>query len=482
MNAPVWIVALVFGGIAASSRVVAAETIVIESHVGPRAKGTAEVLAPFYEELERREVLRSYPKVGQRFEARVTAPSQLEPGLGADFPDAVERAYRLWLAGNFQEALSTMQPLVEAAHRNPATIANNPKLGAAVFKGLVTLALCHHRLGNEAASKESMAELLRSFETEVGKAQYGAEAYEIFTRVRAELKASATGLVVVHATDEKAAIYINERFIELGDVSRTDLIPGRYRIFAQLGKKQGRLHSVEVKAGSKIQLEIDPDFESMFVTTPAWTGLSFLNRDDREKREGELAARFGEAIEVMGVIVVGLDVKNQRSIAYGALINSVTKKELRRASVVLDSLPPPERLRALARFLTGEQAADGIEVYEARPVLSIAGPATTAARRAPRSGWKWAASGGAIAGLGTGIGLLILDGNCTTSPPVGKCPDVYDLKVGGYMGIGAGVALGAVATWLWLRERSSGGLEEPQALFWFAPSHEGGVAGVTLPL
>lgn len=482
MHAPVWIVALVVGAIAASSRMAAAETIVIESHVGPRAKGTAEVLSPFYEELERREVLRSYPKVGQRFEVRISAPSQQEPGLSADFPDAVERAYRLWLAGKFPEAIAAMQPLVEAAHHNPASIANNPKLGAAVFKGLVTLALCQHRLGNEASSKEAIVELLRSFEVEVGKAQYGAEAYEIFTRVRAEVKASASGALSIHATDEKAAIYINERFIELGDVSRTELIPGRYRVFAQLGKKQGRLHSVEVKAGSKIQLEVDPDFESMFVTTPAWTGLSFVNRDEREKREGELAARFGEAIEVMGVIIVGLDVRNQRSIAYGALINSVTKKELRRASVVLDSLPPPERLRALARFLTGEQAADGIEVYEARPVSSVAGPAPMVARRAPWGGWKWAAGGGAIAGLGTGIGLLILDGNCSSDPPVGKCPDVYDLKFGGYVGIGAGVALGAVATWLWLRERTPEEREKPRTTFWVLPSRSGGFAGITMPL
>lgn len=479
----VWVVALASSAIALFSRVAEAETIVIESHVGARAKGTAEILAPLYEELERREVRHGYPKVGQRFESQSSAPSQVGAGLAVDFPDAVDRAYRLWIGGKFQEAIVAMKPLVDEAHRNPASVANNSKVGAAVFKGLVTLALCHHRLGDEAASWAAMAELLRSYDVDFPKAQYGAEAYEIFTRVKAEAKASASGSLVVHSADEKAAIYINERFLKLGEVTRTELIPGRYRVFAQLGKDQGRLHVVEVKAGSKVQLELDPDFERTIVTSPEWIGFSFADRSEREKREVEQAARFGAEMEVMGVIVVGLDVKNQRSIAYGALINSVTKKELRRASVVLDSLPPPERLRALARFLTGEQPAAGIEVVE---ISSTSGPlkSATTVERAARSEriWKWAAAGGAVAGLGAGLGLLVLDGNCTTSPPVGKCPDVYDLKLAGYVSLGAGAALGAVATWLWLRDRPSDQREKAQALFWFAPSREGGVAGFTLPL
>jgi hypothetical protein len=183
----------------------------------------------------------------------------------------------------------------------------------------------------------------------------------------------------------------------------------------------------------------------------------------------------------MGVIVVGLDVKNQHSIAYGALINSVTKKELRRASVVLDSLPPPERLRALARFLTGDQPVAGIEVHEPPSIDSHGVLVSHSPRRQGWQGWKLSAGGGAVASLGAGIVLLVLDGNCTSSPLVGKCPDVYDLKLAGYVSLGAGTVLGAVATWLWLRERPSP-REKAKAMFWFAPSREGGVAGFRLPL
>jgi hypothetical protein len=366
MRSLLWVVALAASAITLTliSPAAEAETIVIESHARARARGTAEILAPLFEELERREVRHGHARVGQRFEARSSAPSQVGAGLAADFSDAVERAYRLWTAGKFPEAIAAMQPLVDEAHRNPASVANNPKVGAAVFKGLVTLSLCHHRLGAEAASREAMAELLRSFDLEFPRAQYGAEAYQIFLRVKAEAKASASGSLVVHSSDEKAAIYLNERFLKLGDVTRTELIPGRYRVFAQLGKDQGRLHVVEVKAGSAIELEIDPSFERTVVTSSEWSGLTFADRNEREKREVEVAARFGAALDVMGVIVVGIDERNQRSVVYGALINSVTKKELRRASVGLDSLPPPERLRALARFLTGDQPVAGIEVYE----------------------------------------------------------------------------------------------------------------------
>jgi hypothetical protein len=184
MRLLVRVIALAASAIAFFSQVAKAETIVIESHVGGRANGTAEILAPLYEELERREVRHDYPKVGQRFEAQSSAPSQVGAGLAADFPEAVERAYRLWIAGKFHEAIAAMKPLVDEAHRNPASVANNPKVGAAVFKSLVTLALCHHRLGDKAASWEAMAELLRSFDLDFPKGQYGAEAYEIFARVK----------------------------------------------------------------------------------------------------------------------------------------------------------------------------------------------------------------------------------------------------------------------------------------------------------
>jgi hypothetical protein len=464
---------IVLVGIAAAgARASIAETVAIESHVGGRAKGSAEILAPLYEELGRREVLHGYAKVGRRFEAGVSAPSLVGNGLPEDFAEQVERGYRLWTSGKFQESIAAVQPLVVEAHRNSGAVASNPKLGAAVFKSLVTLALCHHRLGQEAASWEAMAELLRSFETEVSKAVYGAEAYEIFTRVRGEARASVLGGLTVRATDEKAAIFINERFLKLGEVVRTDLIPGRYRVFAQLGKAQGRLYSVEVKAGARSQLELDPSFEGNVVTSPEWSGLSFADRSEREKREVELAARFGAAIDVMGVIVVGIDERNQRSVVYGALINSVTKKELRRASVVLDSLPPPERLRALARFLTGDQPVAGIEVYQTPQALS--GDESTrrfADRHGHWQGWKWAAGGGAVVGVGTGVALLALDGNCSSDAATGKvCPDVYDTKVAGFVALGAGVALGAVATWLWLGDRAS---EKRSTSFWMAPTNDG---------
>ena len=459
-----------------------AGTIVLESHVGERSRGAAEILAPLYDELGNREVQRSYPEVGQRFETLASRPSQVGAGLPAGFTDQLERGYKLWITGQFQPCVAALQPLVDEAHRNPAQVSSNPRLGAAVHKGLVGLSLCHQRLGDSKSARATMLELLRSFDAEVSKGQFGSEAYDLFINVRTEARTGSLGSLTVRSTDETAAIFFNERFVKLGEAARVDLIPGTYRVFAQLGKSQGRVHIVEIKPSVPMTLELDPVFERTVVTTPEWSGLAFRDKAERDRHEPSYAARFGVAVAAMSVIVVGIDTRNGRSIAYGALIHSATGKEQRRASVVLDNVSPPERLRALARFLTGDQPADGLEVQLSpnAAVIATAQAGRSGARSSHNSVWKWAATAGAVSALGAGVTLLVLDGSCTEDPPRGQvCPDLRDLSTAGYITLGAGVALGAVATLLWLGERSP---SRSESALWVMPGDGGAVAGISLPL
>ncbi len=113
------------------------------------------------------------------------------------------------------------------------------------------------------------------------------------------------------------------------------------------------------------------------------------------------------------------------------------------------------RLRALARYLAGETVDDpGVRVLSADP--DKASKPKHPDKRAPRRDagtslrlWKWLAAGGSVAALATGGVFLWIDGDCIDQP---NCIRLRDTKVQGFAAIGAGVALGGVATWLFIKD------------------------------
>ncbi len=410
--------------------------IAVESVAGQRAGAAASELAPIFEELGRRGY-RSGASVGASFEKAGSRPSKIKDGLAGDFSSRVDAAYRLWTAGKFAEALAALQPLVKEARANPASLITTPALAESLFKAQVGVAMCHHRLGDDTAAWAAMAELVRSFDQEVSKGQYGAEASGLYQQVKKEAKAKASGGLSIRAVDSTAAIYLNERFAKIGELNRNDLVPGVYRVVAQLGPDLGRAYDVEVKPGGKADLVVDPAFESSVVTGNAWTGLVFRDRAEREQREGDAAARFGAALGELGVIVVGIDIRNDRTVAYGALVNTSTGKEIRRASVVIDGAPPPARLQALARFLVGEPTPlDGVEVHKivARPRPSGAGGAAMLpepprpAQRRTFTGMRKLSLALGVAGLASaGVGLKFhLDAKDKDEEATKLCPNPDD--------------------------------------------------------
>lgn len=465
-----------------------ADNIVLESHAGPRDKSFGPLLAPLVDELSRRGARYGYEEVGKLYEAQVSTPA-VRSDLPADFVARVEAGYRLWLEGSFREAKDTLTPLVRVAHANPGLIAAESALSAALFRALVALAMSHHRLGEDPDAWAVMAELLRSFETEVARSQFGSEAGDLYQRTKKSAKERGYGSLRVRSLDDAAAIIINERIAKVGEVERTDLLPGHYRVLAQRGKELGRVFTVEIKPGTRAEVVLDPQLEATVVTSPQWTGLAFRDRADREHREVEAAARFASALGAVGVIVVGTELRNHKLVAYGALINAATGKELRRASVSVDSLPPPQRLQALARFLTGDEpAGEGVDVH--RPGEPHGADTAALATRVrpeqpigPRrwGAWRWLALGGAVVSVSAGAGLVAIDGSCSSSPPGGQvCRDVYDTRTAGFAIGGVGLALGAVATWLILTDRPAAAAVT--GALRVVPSAGGVMAGVVLPL
>jgi hypothetical protein len=88
---------------------------------------------------------------------------------------------------------------------------------------------------------------------------------------------------------------------------------------------------------------------------------------------------------------------------------------------------------------------------------------------------KWAGAGATVAALAWGSVWIAVDGKGTCGGPLETCPEVYDTRMPGLVIAGAGVALGAVTTWMFLRDRSSSRTE-----IMVAPTSGGAVGSVKL--
>lgn len=77
-------------------------------------------------------------------------------------------------------------------------------------------------------------------------------------------------------------------------------------------------------------------------------------------------------------------------------------------------------------------------------------------RRRPYKTWKWVTAGGAFVALGAGVTLIAIDGNdldCERMPGQEVCPEERNTLVGGLLSVAAGVGLGGVSGWMFVRDR-----------------------------
>src|SRR5688500_5924353 len=102
--------------------------VVVESYTGERPATAATVLAPVLRELAARRFLAGADAVGRTFEAQVSRPAISAQGLPADFAEQIERGHRAWISGTFDQAVSVLGPIVDAAHANSGAFAKNPGL------------------------------------------------------------------------------------------------------------------------------------------------------------------------------------------------------------------------------------------------------------------------------------------------------------------------------------------------------------------
>ena len=459
--------------------VAADNKIILESYTGGKSEVAAKQIAPLLEALTRKGFNGGYDVIGRAFESRGSRAS-IADGLPADFAKKVEAAKQAWVAGRYTDAANELGPLIDLAHANAGAFATNKDTLGAVETALIVVALSYERMGDSGSAQTAWAEFVRSFpDKSVPRGTWGVDAAQAFEKAKKAVFANGVGKLLVKSSTDSGVIFINERYEQIGTVTKDNLPIGDYRVFVQLpGNRLSRQHRVSVRAKETAVVTIDADLDVVVQTSPRWTGLAFSSSAEREKFEIDRAAQFARVVEATAVLVVGIDQVRGKSAIVGSLINTNRNTEIRRASVFLDPAPPAEILQSLAAFLVGDvtEVPEGVDVdtIKVRPISGVGGPGPVDRGGGAWGGWKWVTGVTGVVALGAGAYLLSQDGDCKTTPPPGvTCPDVYNNAVPGYLAVGGGAVLTGLSIYLFVR---AGGSAKAQTAY-MIPTTSGAMAG-----
>ncbi len=455
--------------------------IVLEAYTGQRAPDAQRLLRPVLDELAARG-FSTGDTVERQIEGKVSRPADGDRGLPADFAAQVDKGFQAWVRGKFDDAIKVLVPLIEAAHSNSGAFVRDPSLREPLNKALIVLAIAQQRTGDPSAARATFGEVVRAFpESQVSRGMYGPDAAALYEQVQREIAAAGKGKLTVK-TDDGAVVFVDEVF---RGTSTTELPPGDYRVTVMLNKVPSRSHMVTVNAGSETTIAVDAKLDAA-LHTDGWTGFAFASEGDRDAHEAPFAAKIATSVGASAVAVVGIEQVRGRPAIVGSLVSLSSGREIRRASVAMEPDPSTDRLKALARYLAGEEPASGIEVQplDVAPREEPSGGGQAAGggggvvahddvKGGRWGGWKWITAAVGVGGIGTGAVLLALDGSCSKKTVGTPCP-VYDFKAGGIGTIAGGAVFAGISVYLFATQ----GHEHPKRTAFVAPTGDGAVAGV----
>lgn len=392
-----------------------AGTIVVESYGGERPADADALLRPVLAELS-----------GRGFAAGAALSKQIEERLSAQATildgEQVAEAQRFiksgqdnFLGGDFALAVKDLTHGLGLFESAPATLARDPDLLDHRFRGLVYLSLAYKRQGKQTEATRTMAELIRSYPNrQISRTEFSPEVRDLHRKIQDELDQQGLGSLKIAIDDQRTSVFLNERYVGGGNVTETKLRAGRYRVFLQQGKLAGRVHYVQVGPGTESNLSASWQIDSVLQTPAAGVRLAFETEAARNGAEGAELLRLARAVDATGVVVVGIrEIEGRRSIV-GSYLSIDSSKPVRVAGLAVDPVAPSEaKLRALGRFLAGdEKAADDFDNIAAG--ASISGGPTGPGPTGPRDGGgryktlKWVTLVGGLALIGGGVGLIAL--------------------------------------------------------------------------
>jgi hypothetical protein len=306
--------------------------------------------------------------VGDALRARVETLSRPSAPLGdaelAEIRSAVEVGWQHWTAGEYAKAVESLSPAVAKLQASPAVVAQQTPVRDQLYKALIGLAMANKRLGNQDEARQHMAAVARGFtDRGVSRAQFGPEVHDFFRKIQAELAAQGTGSLRIEVDDPAAVIFLDERYEAVGSVSRSDLLPGTYRVYVRKGDSPGRVHDVTVSPSGMTELRITWQLEAALRSGPGFVGLELADAGARERLEPRVASALARLLGASGVVVITIGPYQGRRALTASLLSVESGKPYRAAVVALEpARPAPEALRSLVRFLlTGERGKKVIQ-------------------------------------------------------------------------------------------------------------------------
>jgi len=433
--------------------------VVIESYAGARPFDADGFMAPVLAELASKGFVTGKP-LAARLDSEVSLPGDsLNAAAIADAERLIDHGYGAFLKGQFDIAVDELGRALDALRAMPATVARHQSLRDPAIRAHLGLALAHLRLGHAESATATMAEFVRSFpDREISRAQYGPEPAELLRKVRGELDQRGRGALSIEVDDPTAVIFLNERYLAVGQASASDLYAGRYRVYVQRGVTPGRVHLVDVVPGSEQKLPVRWRLDAA-LTTRGWVGLG-LDGEAARAGEAELASDLGVALGASQVVVLSVQTIDKRRMLSGRVLDPGSGKSSRSAALALEPAPPGrDKLAGLGRYLAGGKLPDGALVVGDSPAApddddarGLPPPPAPAQRRArPYRVWKWLALGSGVLTAGAGVTLLVLDGR--RSCDGAGCSDEYDTAALGWTAAGVGAALVGVGVVLFVKDR-----------------------------
>lgn len=455
-----------------------ADPIVLEAYGGARPADADRLLEPVMAELARA----GFPaprEVGRRVGEQLSRSGrQLSPDELTTAMRAIESGYKKFVGGQYAEAVTEIDRGLRPLQASPATIAGKQDRRELVLKGLIGLSLAHKRLGRQAEATAAMAELLRSFpDKEISYKDYGPEPRDFFKQVQGDLAREGRGSLAVDVDDDRAVVFVNERYAGVGDVTVSDLYPGAYRVFVQQGDELGRVHDVKVEAGATANVSVSWALDAALESDGA-AALVFADEDARRELEPRHAVRVARALGAPSVVVLGIrDNRGRRSVV-GAVYTADSTRPLRSGAVAVEPVAPSaSRLEALARLLAGDEVAADLvaplneESGEAAKDDGGGGGGGGGAR--PFRAWKWVATGAGALAIAGGVVLIAVhepeymdDGS--------RNPSARATRTAGIITASAGAAVAALGIYFFIRDRSDAA--EADTAVSVAPAGDDGAA------
>jgi hypothetical protein len=435
---------LILAGILCATRPASAGAVFVVS-MGTPSDDAARLLEPLVTELAKDQQMYAAPAaIRARLGDLLPRSGVGDPGLKiGDLVARMDAGYKTFKAGKYSEASEQLQAALTLALRNTALLVDQAHRDT-LMNGLVALAMSRQRLKDPNGAAEAIRELARSFPNQeaVIRAAYGSEPASRYADAEKELDARGRGTLVVDVNDPTAVIYVDEWDHPQNATFEAQLLPGTYRVLVRMPGTDGRRYDALVEPNRTTHLSVDLKFDAAINVTDASAGLAFDSERDRDRYALDYARRLAAMLDAGNrlVVLASLTTWHERRAIEAIMYRLDTGAVVRRRVVPLDGHDDAGKLRALAHALLN---SDFTDPWVLAPTDRESQPRASQAERdsSPLLA-GWVLTSVAITAAATGGVLLYKHSSSSTTP--------------GYACLGAGVALGAVATFLFLHDRGDG--------------------------